>query len=312
MTPCRSPVALFIFRRPKETERVLAAVRVARPQRLLVVADGPRRDHPEDERRCVQTRRLFDDVGWPCEVQLEFADENLGCGRRMASGISWVFEQVEEAILLEDDCLAHPSFFQWCDEMLERYRTDTRVGHVAGTNFLGCFAPDDQSYFFSLRADVWGWASWRRAWRHYDFSASAWPEANRRGLIEKAAPGLGYARQLAPNLDAIRRGELDTWDYQWHLTMVLQRMLQVVPAQNLISNIGFSHEATHTRDVLSAGNNLPSGPLAFPLRHPSVMAPSLEYEHETMRQSELRILQVRDVLGRAASNGLLRAAERLR
>src|SRR5712692_5523584 len=148
-TMLTTPVALIIFNRPETTARVFAEIAKARPSRLLLVADGPRLDHPEDVEKCTATRAIVEQVDWPCEVLTNFSEANLGCKMRPVSGINWVFENVEEAIILEDDCLPHPSFFPFCQELLERYRDDQRVMMIGGTNLLGEWRTGAQNYFFS-------------------------------------------------------------------------------------------------------------------------------------------------------------------
>ena len=113
-----TPVAFLIFNRPHTTQRVFAEIAKARPPKLLVVADGPRNDRPGEAELCAQTRAIIDQVDWDCEVLTHYADKNMGCKKRIASGIDWVFTQVEEAIILEDDCLPEASFFQFCEENL--------------------------------------------------------------------------------------------------------------------------------------------------------------------------------------------------
>src|SRR5215831_13781675 len=168
-----APVALFVFNRPKLTATVYERIRAARPRRLLVVADGPRPFRPEDRQLCRATRQIVSAPDWACELLTNFADENLGCGRRMSSGLDWVFQQCSEAIILEDDCVPCESFFSFCSEMLNRYREDARIMHVSGNNFQDGRTRGRGSYFFSRYTLSWGWATWRRAWSHYDVKVSS-------------------------------------------------------------------------------------------------------------------------------------------
>ncbi len=259
----QTPVAFFIFKRPDLTARVFAAIAAQKPARLLVVADGP---HNEAERAlCEQTRALIK-VDWPCAVETNYSDENRGCKMRVSSGLDWVFERVEEAIILEDDCLPHPDFFGFCEAMLARYRDDERVMHISGD----CFVPlSDASvdYGFSRYVHGWGWASWRRAWRHYDVTAARWPLE--REDILAACLDKKEARYWNTAFESVFRGRLDTWDYQWALACWLNQGLAIVPRVNLISNIGFRGDGTHTKDG-SGSANLPTGELSVE-NHPSVV-----------------------------------------
>ena len=172
-----APVAFFIFKRPALTARVFERIRAAKPPRLLVVADGPRPSRPEEAQLCEATRKVVSTPDWPCELLVNFADENLGNRRRLSSGLNWVFEQCDQAIILEDDCLPSASFFPFCSEMLNRYRDDARIMHISGDNFQDGHRSGTGSYYFSRYSLSWGWASWRRAWRHYDVALSMWPIA---------------------------------------------------------------------------------------------------------------------------------------
>ncbi len=277
-----APIALFIFNRPDTTARVFAAIRAARPQRLLIVADGPRSDRPGEAERCAAARAAAEQIDWPCEVTRNYADANLGCRRRLSSGLDWVFESVAEAIILEDDCLPEATFFPFCAELLERYRNDERVMHISGDNFQTGRARTAFSYYFSRFPHVWGWASWRRAWRHYDVNLARWPELRAGGWLRDWLGDARAARQWTQLFDRTHRREIDTWDFQWTLACWAQSGLSILPAVNLVSNIGFNAEATHTR----AGNrlaNLPTQPLAFPLRHPTFVIRDAQADAFTQR-----------------------------
>lgn len=268
MVQLQTPVALFLFNRPELTARVFAAIRQARPARLLLVADGPRPDRPGEAERCAAARAAVAQVDWPCQVATAFAETNLGCRARLASGISWVFDTVPEAIILEDDCLPHPDFFPFCAELLERYRGDERVMHIGGANFQGGRRHGAASYYFSRYAHVWGWASWRRAWRHYDLQMAGWPAAGRQILRSYEHPG--ERRYWRHAWDEAAGGRIDTWDYQWVYACAARGGLAVIPNVNLVSNLGFGVDATHTL-AASRLANLPVEGLQWPLRHPAVV-----------------------------------------
>jgi hypothetical protein len=186
-------------------------------------------------------------VDWDCDVLTNFADVNLGCKNRVSSGLNWVFSTVEEAIILEDDCLPHPTFFPFSDELIERYRDDERIGMISGDSFQMGRSTEPFSYYFSRYAHVWGWASWRRAWKDYDVDLTAWPEVRDRRLLDAILPEPGVRKYWEKIFDAVHAGEVDTWAYQWLFTNWIQNRLTILPTQNLISNIGFTEVATHTR-----------------------------------------------------------------
>jgi hypothetical protein len=265
----RTPVAFLIFNRPDTTATVFAAIAKARPATLLVVADGPRVTRRGEEALCAAARAVISQVDWPCQVLTNFSDRNLGCRRRVSSGIDWVFSLVEEAIFLEDDCLPDPSFFPFCEQMLDRFRSDSRVMHIGGTNFQGAARVSGESYYFSRHVHVWGWASWRRAWHHYDVDMGAWTWARATGRVSDILSTPMERRVLTPLFDRVARGEIDTWDTQWTVACRAQNALSVVPSQNLVSNIGFRGDATHTSDSGHPVATMRTVPLAQPLTHPA-------------------------------------------
>lgn len=243
-----TPVVLLIFNRPDLTARVFEAIAAQQPRRLLVVADGPRNE--AERELCEQTRAVIQ-VDWDCEVETNYADENMGCKMRVSSGLDWAFSRVEEAIILEDDCLPAPDFFIFCAEMLERYRNDKRVMHISGDNFVP-LSDSSVDYGFSRYVHVWGWATWRRAWLHYDVTATRWP-LEREKLLASCADK-NEVRYWNAAFESVFRGELDTWDYQWGLACWLQSGLAVVPRVNLVSNLGFRADATHTTNESGLAN----------------------------------------------------------
>lgn len=271
----KTPVALIVFNRPDCAARVLAAIASAKPEKLFVIADGPRPNKPEDVEKCAATRALFERVDWDCEVLTDFSDVNLGCKMRPVTGVDWVFDQVEEAIIFEDDCLPHPSFFQFCEELLERYRDDRRVMMIGGINFLGNWKTTRQSYYFSRFGGTWGWATWRRAWRLNDHKLKIWPAVLESCAIEEMFPNPRHAAYWREIFQQIYDGQLeDVWDYQWLLACWINSGYRIFPEVNLISNIGFRDDATHTFGE-SPLANMPAEPIAFPLKHPKMMVRSV-------------------------------------
>ena len=264
----RTPVALIIFNRPDTTERVFKEIAKAKQPKLFIIADGPRMDRPGEKELCEQARAIVPNIDWNCEVFTNFADTNMGCKKRVASGIDWVFEQVEEAIILEDDCLPEQSFFRFCEEMLIKYRDNERVGMVSGGNLQFGNNRGSGSYYFSRYTHIWGWASWRRAWQHYDLEMTQWPAFRDEGWIDMMFSNKGEREYWRYSFDAVYSGKLDTWDCSWTLTSLIRGMLQVVPNVNLISNIGFGPDATHTHEA-GLLTDIPTQSMVFPLKHPN-------------------------------------------
>ena len=246
MPELTTPVVLIIFNRPQITERVFDAVRRVRPRTLFVIADGPRPAVPGEEELCRQTRSIVERVDWPCDVRTDFSEVNLGCGRRIGGGLTRVFSQVEEAIILEDDCIPAPSFFAYCQTLLDRYRDDTRIVHISGDNFQNGIQRTRYSYFFSRYAHIWGWATWRRAWRHFDPSLSNWPEIKAGGHLDLLFEDEVERTRWTRRFDFLHDEQPNQWGYAWMYACFLNGLC-VYPGVNLVSNEGFGTDATHCR-----------------------------------------------------------------
>lgn len=249
-----TPVAFIIFNRPDTTERVFQMIRQAQPQQLLVIADGARIDRDNEAEKCAATRAIIDRVDWDCQVFTNYSDTNLGCKLRVSSGLDWVFSQVEEAIILEDDCLPSASFFTFCQTLLERYRYDERIMHIGANNFQFGQSRTEYSYYFSKYNHIWGWASWRRAWKHYDVEMNAWEDFKRLGIIDSIYHDIYEQKYWLNIFDLVYQGSIDTWDYQWIYACWLQSGLSITPNVNLVSNIGFGTDATHTIEITKFAN----------------------------------------------------------
>lgn len=238
-----TPVAFFIFNRPSLTEVVFEAIRKAKPKKLLVIADGPR--FPEEIEKCEKARTIIDKIDWECNLLVNFSEYNLGCKKRLSTGLNWVFTEVEQAIILEDDCLPTPSFFNFCELLLERYRNDERVMMISGNNFQNGQSRTEYSYYFSKYSHIWGWASWRRAWNCYDVEMKTWPEYRETNIIKSICDNLYEEKYWTEVFDKTFAGLIDTWDYQWLYTCWNQSGFSIVPNCNLVSNIGFGSDGTH-------------------------------------------------------------------
>ncbi|EAZ88812.1 TylF/MycF/NovP-related O-methyltransferase [Crocosphaera chwakensis] len=240
-----TPVAFLIFKRPELTQKVFNVIAKVQPKQLLVVADGPPSE--KEAEKCQQTRAIIQQVDWDCEVLTNFSDQNLGCKKRVSSGLNWVFSQVEEAIILEDDCLPDLSFFQFCETLLDYYRHDERIMQISGNNFQLGQSRTQYSYYFSKYPHIWGWATWRRAWQHYDVTMKHWPEFRQRGQMSAVFPNPEEQAYWTNVLERTYQGEINTWDFAWGYTCWLQNGLTVLPDVNLVTNIGFGVEATFTK-----------------------------------------------------------------
>lgn len=269
-----TPVAYVIFNRPRHTRASFETIRAQRPPKLFIIADGPRHGRLLDIERCKQVREIVENIDWPCEVHRNYASENLGCKLRVSSGLDWVFEQVDAAIVLEDDCLPNNDFFNFCEDALIRYADELKVWVVTGNNFQKGLKRGDASYYFSKYNHCWGWATWKRAWKHYRVDMPFWPEWKNKAEWLSFMPDPIERKSWAEIFDRVKRGEIDTWDYQWTACVWYHGGLTVTPNVNLVSNIGFGPDATHTlTDSEQAG--LPTYPLG-PLIHPKEIKQDLK------------------------------------
>ncbi len=263
------PILFLIFNRPETTRRVFEAIRLVRPDKLYIAADGPRLTSPRDPELCAQTRKVLEGVDWPCEVKTLFRRENIGCREAVSGAIDWFFKQEEEGIILEDDCLPDLSFFRYCKELLERYRNDDRIMAIGAQHFHGTRHRPNNSYFFSRYFHCWGWATWRRAWQHYDVDMVEWPELRATDWLLDIGDGSRWFQAYwKRTFDRVALGEIDTWDYQWLYLCWLKSGLCILPTRNLVTNIGFGGDATHTSEEEHGFAFLPMESIGFPLEHP--------------------------------------------
>ncbi|MEO0835149.1 MAG: glycosyltransferase family 2 protein [Cyanobacteria bacterium J06642_3] len=279
----QTPVVLILFKRPDTTEKVFEAIRQAKPPKLLVIADGSRPDKPGEEEKCAATRAIIDQVDWDCEVLKNYSEINLGCKKRVSSGLNWVFEQVEEAIILEDDCLPDLTFFRFCEELLEYYRHDSRIGVISGTNLQFGHQRTDYSYYFSRYNHCWGWASWRRAWQCFDLEMRLWSVIRDGHWLEDILEDRQAVKFWTEIYQANYDGNINSWAYPWTFCCWTQSLLSILPNVNLISNIGFGNESTNTNPTISKFSNIPTESISFPLKHPPYVIRDTKADHYTQK-----------------------------
>ncbi|MDB4926962.1 nucleotide-diphospho-sugar transferase [Mucilaginibacter sp.] len=241
--PVNTPVLFLVFNRPQLTASVFEAIKKARPTQLFIAADGPRKDKNEDN-LCTQVRLIATQVDWPCEVHTLFREENLGCGKAVSEAITWFFDHVEQGIILEDDCLPNESFFDFCEVMLKRYQNDTHIMMISGTSYQPT-PLNSNSYYISKYVHVWGWATWRRAWKLYSFELKGFNKNACTKMLKRTFPIERERVLWLSNFSHILNG-FDTWDYQWMYCIWNNSGVCVIPWRNMISNIGFGPDATHT------------------------------------------------------------------
>lgn len=283
-------VLFLVFNRPEPTRQVFEAIRQARPARLYVAADGPRVNQAGDAERCELVRQIATAVDWPCEVKTLIREKNLGCGIAVSAAIDWFFEQEPEGIILEDDCLPHPSFFRFCEELLERYRETPAVMMISGEYYYGKHQRPPSSYFFSRYMGTWGWASWGRVWKCNDRIMRRWPELRDSEWLMRVGDGHRDFRDYWTNIfDTVYAGRDDIWDYQWAFSCWAQDGITVLPSSNLVKNIGYGSDATHMKRDGGWMGKLPMEELCFPLIHPT----EIERDRVADRWMDLNVFGVK-------------------
>lgn len=292
----QTPILLLTYNRPHLAERVFEAIREQEPSRLYIAADGPRANRVGDAEKCQQVRTIAGKVDWDCQVQTFFLDENLGCKLAVSSAIDWFFKQEEEGIILEDDCLPHTDFFRYCEELLAYYRQEEKVWMISGTNQIGHYETRT-SFHFAHLGSVWGWATWKRAWRHYDVNMNDWPQ--NQNVFENH-----FSTELAQQRKAVTektyQGHINTWDYQWAYAMVKNGGLSVVPSVNLVENIGFGEDATHTEAKPEGLYNKTDKGIGFPLKYPAEVVADRNFDNEVYNRLKPKVGwkgKLRKVLG---------------
>jgi hypothetical protein len=297
----QSPILFLVFNRPDKTSRVFEEIKAAKPSRLYISADGPRPGNTEDVRLCNTVRAIVTQIDWPCKVKTKFNLENKGCKMAVSSAISWFFDQETEGIILEDDCLPAPAFFNFCDNLLEKYRNDTRIFCITGFNAQQGRIRDEASYYFSQISNIWGWASWKRVWKLYDADLSNYTNEHALRFLQNNFQDPLLISEWMDIFEQLKEGKIDTWDHQFHFLSFFENGLCIVPNVNLISNIGFGPDATHTLSPQDLNANQAFGELKT-LIHPVLVSPDKEADYfllnNEFRLDEKRLKIQKDQLPR--------------
>lgn len=277
----KTPILFTIFNREDTASQVFAQIKAIKPQKLYIASDGPRQNKEKEAEIVEKIRKnILSAIDWKCEVKTLFRETNLGCKNALSSGITWFFEQEEEGIILEDDCVPHPTFFEYAEKMLEKYRNDDRIMVISGTNYLpNNTETADEAYFIRYFA-IWGWATWRRAWQKYDISMKDWPAQKKSKILYKYFEEPQIARHFESLFDDLYQNNNNTWDIQWVHTCLFNNALAVVPSKNLISNVGTT-SGTHTTTKKSWVSEMPTYSLnCDQLQIPDRVFPDVQKETE--------------------------------
>ena len=267
------PLLFLIFNRPDFTKQVFAEIRKAKPKKLYIAADAPRTK--EEKNLCLQTRKIIDQVDWDCEIKTLFREKTLGCKYAISTAIDWFFKHEEMGIILEDDCVPSASFFSFSSELLERYKNDMRIMMISGNNFQDGHWRGEASYYFSQNFYTWGWATWRRAWNLMDLEMSSVHDFRKKSMIDEIFTDENIALAWRYAFALAQKEKVTAWDYPWVFSILLQNGLSIVPNKNLVKNIGFGENSTHTSNKHSKYSNVTAEDFDGHLIHPSLVYPNV-------------------------------------
>ncbi|MCC5846414.1 MAG: glycosyltransferase family 2 protein [Verrucomicrobia bacterium] len=271
-----TPVVVIFFNRPEVLQVLVNRLAEVQPRKLYLVCDGPRADRPEEPAKVKACQDLFDPLPWTCEIHKNYSVTNLGCRNRVVSGLNWVFEHEEQAIILEDDCVPNASFFQFCTQLLSKYKYESRVNSIAGTNVFGQNDNSSSSYFFSRYNNCWGWATWRRSWNEFEEvnnePAKYINTSEFKSLFQKKIHYL-YWKKI---YQLFLKGKINSWAYLWKLSCWVNNGLVIYPSSNLVRNIGDDESATRTAGYKYT--NLETNEISFPLKDPLYLTPNIRFD----------------------------------
>jgi len=275
MKEFNTPILFIIFNSPDTAGTVFNEIKKVKPKQLFIFSDGARENREDEAQKCLETRKIVNKVDWECDLKTLFLDKNHGPRKAVSSAINWFFKNVENGIILEHDCLPDPSFFWYCQELLEYYHDDKRIMHISGTNYLNGKKIGDGSYYFSKIAHIWGFATWRRAWKYYDIDIKNFPKFKEQNQIENIFEGKFVQKHWLKIFKKMQAKSAQTWDHQWNYAIFSQNGLAINPNVNLITNIGFGENAVHCIDTNSKFANMKRYDIDE-IIHPSFTLPNKE------------------------------------
>lgn len=277
----KNPLLFVVFNRPIQTQIVFDVIRLARPSRLYIACDGPRKNYPSDKELSIQTRKIVENIDWPCKVFYLYHTKNLGCKIAVASAINWFFEKEKQGVILEDDILPSLEFFKFCDVMLNKYQKNPRVGMISGFNPINQDKSAEASYLFSNHISIWGWAGWRRSWDNYQISFSSRDFKNLKAILNKIpSSNFIYYLYWKRLLGLINQGKIQAWSYQLNLMFFKKNYLTVIPNISLTQNIGFDGANSTNNSGIKPKyiKKHSSNQSIFPLTHPKNISANIQFD----------------------------------
>jgi hypothetical protein len=273
-----TPILFIVFNRIDTTQRVFNEIKKRQPRFLYIAADGPRSDKEGEAEKCQQVRDIIKQIDWDCELKTLFRNENLGCAKGPSTAITWFFENEEQGIILEDDCLPHPDFFIYCEELLEKYKNQENVALIGAINFQDGIKRGDDSYYFSAHPHIWGWASWRRTWAGYDLFLKNYSLEEYKKALFRYYPSGNVTKSYIDTFQIMKKQGNDAWDYQLTAHIWREHGICIIPNVNLVLNIGFGDNSTHTKNMDKTYSAVQLSSI-LPLTHPSEIKRNLEADN---------------------------------
>lgn len=283
MESFNTPILFIIFNRLETAQLVFNEIKKIKPKFLYITADGPREEKIGEKEKCESVRAIFQEIDWDCEIKTLFHVKNLGCDENIITALNWFFENVEAGIILEDDCLPSQSFFFFCQTLLEYYKNNPRIMHISGDNFKFGKKIGEGDYYFSRYTHSWGWATWRRSWQYFDKEMNFFPEFKKENKIKNILNYQPAQKYWLGFFKKLHYGKFSFWDAKWLFTVWTHDGISILPNQNLVSNIGFGKEATHTKKLNSLANISNNELTNQIIVHPSNLDCNQEADKETFR-----------------------------
>ena len=265
-----TPILFLIFNRPDTTQQVFNQIKKIKPSYLFVAADGPRSDKQGEAEKCEETRNIIEQIDWDCELKTLLREKNLGCGIAVSEAITWFFNNVEEGIVLEDDCLPELSFFPYCKELLEKYKNENNIFLIGGNNYQNGIKRGNGSFYFSHYAHIWGWASWSRAWDKYDFELNDFNEILTKNELDHVFQSRTEKKYWENIFHFLKKKKINTWDYQWIYSIWKNKGLVITPNSNLVINLGLAENSTHNFLKDSFKQKITLSPMKLPMTYPPI------------------------------------------
>ena len=265
-----TPILITAWRRLDKLEKLLEAIKANKPKKIYISCDGPRKNNPTDKYLIKKVKNTIDElINWDCDIYKLYNDENLGCRGAMLQGINWFFDNESEGIILEDDCIPNEEFIPYCSKLLKKYKKNHKVWNISGTNLQDGIIRGDGSYYLSKYFIGWGWATWRDRWLNFDSYLTSWEKA-REVLLLKSIFTNNLEIKYWTNIfnRFYEEGIPDTWDIEWAYTCLVNEGNTIIPNVNLVKNIGFDKEATHTKFTIDQHSN---NKFIFPIIHPTFL-----------------------------------------